>query len=80
MRVRMFTLAAGPQGCFSPGQVVDLPDDLARSFLAGHAAELVESETPPVAETVPVEPVLETQIAPRRGETAVLHRRGGRKD
>jgi len=42
MRVRMLTLAAGPEGTLRDGQVYDLADDQAQDLLAGGYAEPVE--------------------------------------
>lgn len=50
MRVRMVSLAAGPDGSWPPGSVLELPDDLARALVAGGYAvavgELVEPTAP----------------------------------
>jgi hypothetical protein len=44
-RVRMKTLAAGPDGVLQAGQVVDLPSQQAKAFLdGGYAEEFVESK------------------------------------
>jgi hypothetical protein len=39
----MITTAAGPQGVFHAGTTVDVPERLARAWVAGHAAVPVET-------------------------------------
>jgi hypothetical protein len=41
MLVRMITTAAGPQGVFHAGTNVDVPEGLARAWVAGHCAVVV---------------------------------------
>jgi hypothetical protein len=41
MRVRMKTLAAGPEGVLPAGQVINLPEGKAQMFIDGGYAEVV---------------------------------------
>lgn len=42
MRVRMVTLAAGPQGIYMPGEIVEVEDELAARMVAGNFATPVD--------------------------------------
>ena len=55
MKVRMRTLAAGPDGVFSPGEVVDLPEREASALVKGGYAESI-GETPSAERKVPEPP------------------------
>lgn len=61
MKIRMKTLAAGPDGILSPGQEVDLPADKARALIEGGYAEAVSK----VRETAAVEPP-EQAVTPKK--------------
>lgn len=65
MRIIMKTLAAGPDGCFAPGRKpVEVPDHLAKAFLANGCAE----DPNAAAEETPVEPEA-VEEAPAESET-----------
>lgn len=53
MRVKMLTTAAGPEGVFPAGQVVDVDEKLAKAFIAGGYAEVVDK---PIVESAVIEP------------------------
>jgi hypothetical protein len=42
MKVRMRTLRAGPDGIFQPGQVVDLPKEVALAYICDRFADPVD--------------------------------------
>lgn len=54
MRVKMLTTAAGPDGVFLAGQVVDVKDELGKAFVAGGYAEAVDKLRP--VESAAIEP------------------------
>lgn len=57
MKVKMLTLAAGPLGVWRVGQVVDVPDAVARSLIANGGAEAVKGMAQDVEEaTAPAAP------------------------
>jgi hypothetical protein len=64
MKIRMIATAAGPQGTFPSGKIVEVPDDLAQSFIAGGYAQEVAAEISapamenqaPAPETAALEP------------------------
>ena len=43
MRIKMLTTAAGPDGVYLAGQVVNVNDKLAEAFIAGGYAERLET-------------------------------------
>jgi len=49
MKVRMLSLAAGPDGVLLPGAEVEIPDDPARALVAGGYAVAVGSASSPTA-------------------------------
>ena len=55
MRILYRTTAAGPDGCFRPGETRDVPDELGEALIAGGYARLVERVAP-----VPPDQPLET--------------------
>lgn len=59
MRIRYITRSAGPEGCFQPGQVRDLPDAEARALMAAGAAVPMDV----AYQTATVEPREERAIA-----------------
>lgn len=61
MKIRMLTLAAGPDGVLQPGQEVDLPGEQARALIEGGYAEAVEK----IRETAAVEPP-EKAVTPKK--------------
>jgi hypothetical protein len=61
MRVKMKTLAAGPDGVLRPGQEVDLPTAQAKALIEGGYAEPVGT----VQETAAVEPS-EKAVMPKK--------------
>lgn len=70
MKVRMITLAAGPEGVLQPGQEVELPAKEAMALIAGGYAEEVESQPAEetlesVRETAAVEPP-EQAVTPKK--------------
>lgn len=44
MKVRMLTTAASPEGVWAAGQVVDLPEKMAKQLMAGGFAVAVAAE------------------------------------
>lgn len=44
MKIKMFTLMAGPQGVRKPGEVYTVPDEEGRALIAGGYAESVKAE------------------------------------
>jgi len=68
MQVRMVTLAAGPEGIYRPGQVVDVEPERARELVAGGFAVLVDPPGPvPGAQSV--------ETATREGREKAVGRR-----
>lgn len=65
MRVKMLTTAAGPDGVFLAGQVVDVDDRLAKAFIAGGYAEYLE-EPKQVESTTLEAPEKAVMPTPRR--------------
>lgn len=70
MKIRMKTLAAGPEGVLQPGQEVDVDDALAKEWIArGYAEEvetgLAEEASEAVRETAAVEPP-EQAVTPKK--------------
>lgn len=59
MLVRMKTTMAGPDGCASPGQIIDPSEEEARTLVAGGYAEAID---PPQKMAVVVQ--AEAAIAP----------------
>ena len=55
MKIKMRTILAGPMGNMQPGQVVDVPDDTARTLIDGGFAEAVDVPSPVETEHVPSE-------------------------
>jgi hypothetical protein len=55
MRVKMITTAAGPDGVFLAGQVVDIEEKLAKAFIAGGYAKTVEKVERSVVESASIE-------------------------
>jgi hypothetical protein len=53
----MITTAAGPQGVFHAGTTVDVPEGLARAWVAGHAAVLVGGVLVETAMLAPAQPI-----------------------
>lgn len=41
--VKMRTRYAGPRGCFRPGEIVSLPEDVEKSLVDGRYAEYTEA-------------------------------------
>lgn len=69
MKVRILTLAAGPEGNFRPGDIADFPETKAAEWIeAGYAAAV----DPPRAKPAP-EPPGEPEVAeaPEEAERAV---------
>ena len=67
MKVRLFTRMAGKHGSIAPGEVADLPAEVARQLVATHQAEIpVEPEVKAEAEaeTAAVEPQAERAAVP----------------
>lgn len=66
MRIRMISLASGPEGTFQPGKVYTAPADLpvshAEAFVAAGAAIALNS--PPAPETAALAPA-EQAVMPR---------------
>ncbi len=52
MRVKMITLACGPSWSASPGEVIDLPNKVAKELIAGRYAE-VATDSKVIAEPEP---------------------------
>jgi len=69
MRVRLLARIACPSGTFAPGEIAELPDDLARPLIAGRYAEAAEAPRAVPVTPVPIEP--ETAEAPDVAERAV---------
>lgn len=72
MKVKMKTLAAGPEGLYQPGQEVDLPAAQAKALIAGGYAEEVvladveqQQKEPAERETAAVEPP-EKAVVPKK--------------
>lgn len=69
MLVRMVTTAAGPQGVFHAGTIVDVPEGLARAWVASHCAVPVETamfhpaETAMLAPAEPIHMLVETRVS-----------------
>jgi hypothetical protein len=61
MKVKMRTLAAGPDGLYQPGQEIDLPAKQARALIEGGYAEAVEQ----IREVAAVEPP-EKAVTPKK--------------
>jgi len=58
MKVKMLTTAAGPDGVWMAGQVIDLSDDIAKVFVEEGYAEVIQIPKPkavPVIETAAIE-------------------------
>ena len=72
MKIKLFTLAAGPFGVLRPGSVEDVAPALAEALIAGGYAERVD---PPVPFPLTV---IESAVAPAAPEAAVMPRRPGR--
>ncbi len=68
MRVKMLATAAGPNGVFPAGQVVDVDEILAKAFIAGGYAESVDKATDkPGPESAAIEPPEKAVLpAPKR--------------
>ncbi len=78
MRIRMITLAAGPEGIWRPGQILDVTPAAARQMtLGGFAVALEEPPVDPPGGAVPG-PGVETATRERR-ETAVGRRQRKRE-
>jgi hypothetical protein len=75
MKIQMKTLSSGPAGSFQPGQIVDLPEDQARAFVAGGYAVTMESK-PKVEAPKPADAPIETAAGKPAPETAAM---GSRK-
>lgn len=45
MKVRMITTAAGPMGVYQAGATVELPNDMAQTFIEARAAVAVSNPT-----------------------------------
>ncbi len=54
MKVKMRTLASGPEGVLQAGKVYNLPDEMAKGLVAGGYAEKVDEKTPALAVEKPV--------------------------
>jgi len=78
VRVRLFTLAAGPFGCFAPGEH-ELPAELGRALVAAGAAVALEAvkASAPDAPAPSVE-VQAARPAAERSEAMVRRGRGRR--
>jgi hypothetical protein len=50
LRIRIKTIASGPDFTAVPGQVIDIPDDQARDLIEGHYAEEVVDTAPAPAQ------------------------------
>lgn len=72
MRIKMKTLAAGPNGVLSPGQEVEVAGDLARALIEGGYAEAVEKIWETAAAEPPEQAVSPKKVRKRRksGESA----------
>lgn len=65
MRVRFRTICAGPDGCWRPGDEVELADEFASRLIAAHAAESLEQPTAePVIEAAAMAPPAVERAAP----------------
>lgn len=75
MKIRMLTLAAGPDGVLQAGKIAEVPEATARALIAGGYAVAVEVTPGPPS------PVIEPEDAraPGAPERAVIVRRGKRK-
>jgi hypothetical protein len=74
MKITMLTIAAGPQGSYQPGQILEvgteIPKEMAQAFVDGGFARLTEKARPAapvpeaavVVETAVVEPVAEKMV------------------
>lgn len=67
MKVRILKTAAGPAGCWSAGQIVDMSSDA----LVGLEYELIERPVQPPQPTAPPSPLRPASTKPAR--------KGGRK-
>ena len=70
MTIRMRTTAAGPEGMYQSGKVLDVPDGIAEQFVARGYAERVDEE--PVVVRKPEKPKKETATAAAEPETAMM--------
>jgi len=41
-KIKILTIMAGPGGCFSPGQIIGVEDDLAHALVAGGYGEYAD--------------------------------------
>jgi hypothetical protein len=68
MRVRMSTTAAGPEGTWLAGTVVNLPNETAMSLVTSgyaHAVDVLPVVEPPAPEMASVEPGGENAALPK---------------
>jgi hypothetical protein len=63
-KIKLKTIMAGPGGCFDPGQIISVEDDLAYSLIAGGYAEYVD-QAEQKYETAAIEPQ-EKAVLPRK--------------
>lgn len=68
MKIQMKTMSAGPDGSFQPGQIVDLPEEKAKAFVAGGYA--VDVTPKAKAEAPKTEQSVETATSKPEAETA----------
>ena len=77
MKIRMLTLAAGPDGVLQAGKIAEVPEARARALIAGgYAVDLTPS---PFPEGKGGREEVEDARAPGAPERAVIVRRGKRK-
>jgi len=72
-KVKLLTTMAGPEGCFVPGQVIDVDEKKAKELISGGYAEAVEEKTvkPAEAEAAAIEPPEKAVKKPPRRKKAV---------
>lgn len=69
MKVRMFTLSAGPTGIVYPGEILDVSANEASELIQGGFAQPIKEITKPMVETAAMEPAAQTtshRFTPRR--------------
>lgn len=75
----MKTLAAGPRGTFQVGREYDVPEGLAREYIAGGYAEAVKAAAAPPAAEFEREVEDEAAVQPEAPEAAVTRRGRARR-
>lgn len=71
MKIKMKSTAAGPSGTFNKGDIVDIPEEMAKSYIECGAAEPVRSQAR-------ARHVIEEASLPGGAETAALRQPGAK--